>query len=112
MSDQTDHDLGDQEQQDGQRGHDDGGSILEDGGVDAEERAGRSQGIDTTSEPDEETKQEIEEERAERLDPDNRPEAAEVDNTQRDFDVEKGMFTDSDDYEESDEKPYAEDAGD
>ncbi len=89
-----------------------GGSILEDGGVDAEERAGRSQGIDTTSEPDEETKQEIEEERAERLDPDNRPEAAEVDNTQRDFDVEKGMFTDSDDYDESDEKPYAEDAGD
>ncbi|WP_030482595.1 hypothetical protein [Nocardioides aequoreus] len=59
---------------------------------------------DTDPEPDPE---QVEAERAERLDPDNRPDAAEVDNTQRDFDVEAGLFTDSEDYDES-EKPYAE----
>lgn len=73
---------------------------------DTDERAGASQGIDTTSEPDEQTKEEMEEERQRRLDPDNRPEAAEVDNTQRDFDVDAGKFTDRDDYDES-ETPYA-----
>lgn len=39
----------------------------------------------------------IEKERQERLDPDNRPDNAEVDNTDRDFDVVKGQFTDSED---------------
>ncbi|GAB3991497.1 hypothetical protein [Nocardioides marmoraquaticus] len=86
------------------------GSILDDGGIDTDERAGRSQGIDTESEPDEDTKQEMEEERARRLDPDNRPDGAEVDNTQKDFDVDAGMFTDSDDYD-PDHTPYAEDEG-
>ena len=47
---------------------------------------------------------EIEEERERRLDPDNRPENVEVDNTQRDFDVEKGLFTDSEGYEQADEE--------
>lgn len=47
---------------------------------------------------------EVEAEREERLDPDNRPEGAEVDNTDREFDEEKGMFTDSPGYEEADEK--------
>lgn len=88
-------------------GTDEGGTILDDGGIDTDERAGRSQGIDVDAEPDEETKKEMEEERAERLDPDNRPDGAEVDNTQKDFDVEAGMFTDNDDYDEND-KPYAE----
>ena len=37
---------------------------------------------------------EIEAERKERLDPDNRPEHAEVDNTDRDFDSTTGQFTD------------------
>ena len=37
---------------------------------------------------------EIEAERKERLDPDNRPENAEVDNTDRDFDTTIGQFTD------------------
>ena len=37
---------------------------------------------------------EIETERKERLDPDNRPENAEVDNTDRDFDSTTGQFTD------------------
>jgi hypothetical protein len=36
----------------------------------------------------------IEAEREERLDPDNRPENAEVDNTDRDFDTTTGQFTD------------------
>jgi hypothetical protein len=53
---------------------------------------------------DPEDAEEIEAERQERLDPDNRPDGAEVDNTDRDFDVEKGRFTDSEDYEEAEEK--------
>jgi len=48
--------------------------------------------------------EEVEAERAERLDPDNRPEDAEVDNSDREFDEEKGMFTDSPGYEEAEEK--------
>jgi hypothetical protein len=48
----------------------------------------------TDQEPD---LQAVEEERGKRLDPDNRPENAEVDNTDRDFDVVKGQFTDSED---------------
>ena len=43
----------------------------------------------------EEEQAEIERARQERLDPDNRPENAEVDNTQRDFDAKHGHFTDS-----------------
>lgn len=42
----------------------------------------------------------IEEERQQRLHPDNRPNNAEVDNTQRDFDQETGEF--GDDGDESD----------
>ncbi|MCW2759711.1 MAG: hypothetical protein JWO46_3457 [Nocardioidaceae bacterium] len=45
--------------------------------------------------------QAIEEERQERLAPDNRPDSAEVDNTQRDFDPETGFFTDSDGADEA-----------
>jgi hypothetical protein len=39
----------------------------------------------------------IEEDREKRLDPDNRPDNAEIDNTDREFDVVKGQFTDSED---------------
>jgi hypothetical protein len=53
---------------------------------------------------DPEDEQEIEEERERRLDPENRPENVEVDNTQRDFDAEKGMFEDSEGYQEADER--------
>ena len=53
---------------------------------------------DTSSDAGEELSQEqideIEAEREERLDPDNRPENAEVDNTDRDFDTTTGQFTD------------------
>lgn len=52
-----------------------------------------------SAEPDEEISQEereeIEAERRRRLDPDNRPDNAEVDNTDRDFDVEHGRFEDT-----------------
>ena len=48
--------------------------------------------------------EQIEEERKERLDAENRPEGAEVDNTDRDFDAEKGMYTDAEGYEEAEEK--------
>jgi len=58
----------------------------------------RQPGADPEDEP------EIEEERERRLHPDNRPENVEVDNTQRDFDVEKGLFTDSEGYEQADEE--------
>ena len=51
-----------------------------------------------------EVPEEIEAERRERLDPDNRPDRAEVDNTDRDFDEEKGMFTDREGYEEAEAK--------
>ena len=63
-------------------------------------------GVGSTRQPgaDPEDKEEIEEERKERLDPDNRPDNVEVDNSERDFDVEKGMFTDSEGYEEAEEK--------
>jgi hypothetical protein len=66
-----------------------------------------------TEAPPDDVVQEIEEERARRLDPANRPEGAEVDNTHRDFDSEAGMFTDEPGYERlSDEdKPYDDDAG-
>ena len=96
-----------QVQQFDEDGHAEEGTILDEGGVDTDERAGRSQGIDTESEPDEDTKQEMEEERERRLDPENRPEHAEIDNTQRDFDVDRGKFTDRDDYDEGDPTPYA-----
>ena len=53
---------------------------------------------------DPEDEAEIEEEREQRLDPENRPDNVEVDNTDRDFDPEKGMFTDSEGYDEAEAK--------
>jgi hypothetical protein len=63
-----------------------------------EYRSTRQPGAD----PDDE--EQIEEERQERLDPENRPDNVEVDNTDRDFDPEKGMFTDTEGYDEAEEK--------
>ena len=51
-----------------------------------------------------EQKQQIEKEREERLDADNRPDDAEVDNTDRTFDTTKGQFTDSE--EDTDLGPF------
>jgi hypothetical protein len=91
----SDADSG-KDQQDSKR---EGGSILDDGGINVDERAGRSLGIDPYAEPDEATKKEIEADRQRRLDPENRPEGAEGDNTDRTFDHERGTFTDSEDYD-------------
>ena len=77
------------------------GSILDDGGIDVDARVDRARGIDLTQEPDEATRQAMEAERERRLDPNNRPESAEVDNTDRTFDPERGEFTDSETYDES-----------
>lgn len=44
--------------------------------------------------PNDQDLDDVEEERRERLDPENRPEGAEVDNTDREFDPEIGQFTD------------------
>lgn len=52
----------------------------------------------------------IEAERRERLAEENRPDGAEVDNTDRDFDSEAGRFTDSPGYD-ADDRPYDDDAG-
>jgi hypothetical protein len=79
------------------------GSDGSDDGDDGDD--GERQGLDPKAEPDEQTKEEIEEERQRRLDPDNRPENAEVDNTTRTFDVERGQFEDSEDYDESEPAP-------
>ena len=72
-----------------------------------------SQGMESesgTADLPEETIAEIERERAERLDPDNRPEDTEVDNTGRTFDSGAGKFTDSDDYDEND-RPFVTEEG-
>jgi hypothetical protein len=87
-------------------GDNEGGSILDDGGVDTDERAGRSLGIEPDKEPDDETKEDMEEERERRLDPDNRPDNVEVDNTDRTFDTDHGMFTDNEEYDESGDAPF------
>lgn len=50
---------------------------------------------------DPEDAEEIEKERQQRLDPQSRPDNAEVDNTDRDFDPTKGKFADSEGYEET-----------
>ena len=74
---------------------------------DGDEDDGKSsQGLAPGEEPDEETKKEMEEERQRRLDPENRPDNAEVDNTQREFDVEKGQFKDSEEYDENEPAPF------
>jgi len=51
---------------------------------------------DAPGDVSEQDEQQIEKEREERLDPDNRPENSEVDNSDRDFDPVRGEFEDSD----------------
>jgi hypothetical protein len=53
---------------------------------------------------DPEDEAEIEREREQRLDPENRPDGVEVDNTEREFDPQKGMFTDTEGYDEAEKK--------
>ena len=79
---------------------------LENDGIPEEERESGTAGLPDKDSVPEETIESIEAERKERLDPDNRPDNVEVDNTQRTFDADAGKFTDRDDYDEN-EKPYA-----
>ena len=79
-------------------------SILDEGGIDVDARTGRSLGLDLTAEPDATTREQFERERAERLAPENRPEGADVDNTKRDFDPERGEFTDSETYADAERR--------
>jgi hypothetical protein len=66
----------------------------------------------TGDELSDEEKQSMEKEREERLDPDNRPDNAEIDNTDRTFDARSGQFTDDDEDDGlgpfADEDPEAE----
>ena len=59
---------------------------------------------ESTDRSSDEVPEDVEKEREERLDPDHRPDQAEVDNTDREFDEEKGKFTDSEGYEEAEER--------
>ena len=58
---------------------------------------------DSPDDIDKDLLEEIEEERKERLDPDNRPDGAEVDNTQRTFIAEEARFEDTELSEEEKE---------
>ena len=60
------------------------------------ELADDEQGEQDDEQPDED---EILQEREERLDPDNRPDNVEVDNTDRTFDPETGYFEDRDEHD-------------
>lgn len=62
-------------------------------------------------EVDQQEVEEIEREREQRLAAENRPDAAEVDNTQRDFDVETGLFTDSEGHDEAEKVYQVDDEG-
>ena len=77
-----------------------------------DQRESGTAGLPDEDEVPDETIEEIDSDRAERLDPDNRPDGAEVDNTPRTFDSGAGMFTDNPDYDKND-RPYAgeEDSG-
>ncbi len=65
-------------------------------------------GSQEATEDDPET---IEKEREERLDPDNRPDFAEIDNSDRDFDPATGMFKDNDEYDDAPEQFVDEEQG-
>jgi hypothetical protein len=83
-------------------GTDDSGQLT----IDIEDAGGRELRAVDERPPDHEVR-EIEEERERRLDPDHRPDAAEVDNTERTFDSDTGLFTDSDEYDDDAPAPYA-----
>lgn len=86
---------------DREQAHSPEGTILDDGPIDVDDRAGRSLGHDPRKVPDQATREEIAAEREERLDPENRPDGAEVDNTGRSFDPQRGEFTDAPTYDEA-----------
>lgn len=71
--------------------------------TDVEQRideAGSASDDSDSDKADDVDEEQIEKERQERLDPENRPKNAEVDNSARDFDIASGQFTDHDKDEE------------
>jgi len=70
------------------------------------QRESGTAGLPDEDDVPEETLEDIQGDRKERLDPDNRPDGAEIDNTPRTFDSGAGMFTDNPDYD-PDDRPYA-----
>lgn len=82
---------------------------LQNDGVPTGERQSGTAGLPDQDNVPAETIEAIERERAERLDPANRPDAAEVDNTRRTFDAETGKFTDSEGYAEAEKQYRADD---
>jgi len=73
------------------------------------ERHSGSAGLPPREEVPTEAVEAIERDRTDRLDPGNRPESAEVDNTDRTFDPETGMFTDSEGYAQAEKRYDADD---
>lgn len=71
-----------------------------------EDKESGTAGLPDADNVPEETLEEIESEREERLAADNRPDNVEVDNTQRTFDSGSGKFTDNPDYD-PDARPFA-----
>lgn len=69
------------------------GTKTEDGAEAAGPQLTKEQAMGTEDVPEDKAEA-IEDERRQRLDPDNRPDDAEIDNSQRDFDVASGQFTD------------------
>ncbi len=67
----------------------------------AQETDEHATGDQPTGDPDGLSPEEVEEVRQERLDPENRPENVEIDNTPREFDAQKGLFTDSEGYDDA-----------
>jgi hypothetical protein len=77
----------------------------DDGGIEIDiDDAGGRELRDPGEKPPEDEVREIEEERERRLDDANRPDTAEVDNTHRDFDPARGMFTDHEEFDAADER--------
>ena len=83
---------------------------IENDGLSSDERESGTAGLPTQDAVPPETVERIEREREERLDPANRPDDAEIDNTERTFDSGAGRFTDSPDYDESD-RPFVTEDG-
>ena len=83
---------------------------IENDGQSADQRQSGTAGLPAEDAVPPETMDTIEKERAERLDPENRPDDAEVDNTDRTFDSGAGRFTDDPDYDESD-RPFVTEDG-
>lgn len=75
----------------------------------SEEHEQESAGLPDPDEVSDQEKEELEQDRQQRLDPDSRPDSAEVDNTDRTFDPETGLFTDNPDHSEADPVYSAED---